>query len=99
MGGGPCAESGFKESRSPFLRTLGDVRLGKVIGSKHAWAASAAWVGTVFSFLPFHLITVYFGFLEKTSWKSVVGKVLATCFSFEICHIWVQWSYLLSVIS
>lgn len=77
---------------------MGDVSLGKVMGSKHAWAASAAWVGTVFSFLPFHLITVYFGFLEKTPWKSVVGKVLATCF-YEICQTWVQFSYLLSVMS
>lgn len=54
------------------------------MGSNHAWAASATWVGAAFSFLPFHLISVYFGFLEKTSWKSVVGKTVATCFSFEV---------------
>lgn len=64
--------------------------------SNHAWAASAAWVGTVFSFLHFHLMSVYFGFLEKTSWKSVVGKVVATCFSFEIFQSWAQCSNSLS---
>lgn len=35
-----------------------------------------------YSLLSFHLVCVYFGFLGNVPWKSVVGKVVATCFSF-----------------
>lgn len=59
------------------------------MGSNHAWAASATWVGTAFSFL---------GFLEKTSWNFVLGKVVATCFSFETSQsCWAQGSHSLSL--
>lgn len=53
-----------------------------VRGSVCIWATSTACAGTVFYLLPFHLIPVYFGFLGKVPWKSVIGKVVVTCFSF-----------------